>query len=101
MHLVQILLPLRDNKGNPLPRAPFRTVERELSAKFKGLTAYTRAPAEGFWEKGGRRNKDEVILYEVMVPRLDRFWWNTYRRTLEGRFHQESVLIRAQRVTRL
>jgi hypothetical protein len=101
MHLVQILLPLRDNCGRALPRARFEAVERELSAKFKGLTAYTRSPAYGLWEKGGRTKKDEVILYEVITPRLNRSWWNAYRQTLEARFHQESVLIRAQQVTQL
>ena len=49
MHLVQILLPVYDNEGNELPQVEFRRVRSELSHRFGGLTAFTRAPAEGIW----------------------------------------------------
>ncbi len=49
MHLVQILLPLYDNAGAPLPRALYDRVREELSRRFGGLTAFTRSPAEGLW----------------------------------------------------
>ncbi len=52
MHLVQILLPLADNRGRPFPAAMLGDVRRELTERFGGLTAFTRAPAEGFWEGG-------------------------------------------------
>ena len=45
MHLIHILLPLNDNKGKALPKKLFRAVADEMTVKFGGLTAHTRAPA--------------------------------------------------------
>ena len=36
-----------------------------------------------------------MVLVEVMVPRLDRTWWASYRQELEARFRQEAVAVRA------
>jgi hypothetical protein len=47
MYLIHILLPLKDNQGRPHGRELFRGVAGELTERFGGLTAYTRAPAEG------------------------------------------------------
>ena len=56
MHLIQILLPLYDNQGNELPQMEFRRVSSELSHRFGGLTAFTRAPAEGVWRESEAAN---------------------------------------------
>ena len=98
MHLVQILLPLYDNDGDRFGPGAFHTVREELAGRFGGLTAFTRSPAEGVWEDDGQRHHDEVVVYEVMVERIDRAWWATYRRSLEERFRQEIILIRSQAV---
>src|SRR4051812_2192906 len=50
MHLVQILLPLFDNDGTPLPSGEYAKVRHELMERFGGLTAHTQAPAEGVWK---------------------------------------------------
>jgi hypothetical protein len=101
-HLVQLLLPLYDNEGNDFPRAQFEQVARELTTRFGGLTAYTRAPAEGRWRDGGDgTTRDEIIIYEVMTYPLDPGWWRDYRAELERRFAQDQILIRAQAVTTL
>lgn len=50
LHLVQILLPLFDNEGEAIPQLHFRRVAEELADRFGGLTAFTRAPAEGRWK---------------------------------------------------
>jgi hypothetical protein len=56
MHLVQILLPLNDNDGRALAKDLFETVARELTERFGGVTAYTRAPADGRHQlRRGRR----------------------------------------------
>jgi hypothetical protein len=47
LYLIQILLPLYDNAGAPLPRELYDDVREELTRRFGGLTAFTRAPAEG------------------------------------------------------
>ena len=96
MHLIQILLPLYDNAGMPLPRAHYAKVQEELADAFGGLTAFTRAPAEGQWRDEGETKRDDIVVFEVMAERLDETWWGTYRKELERRFRQESIVIRAQ-----
>jgi hypothetical protein len=92
MYLIHILLPLKDNKGKPLGRKLFRAVADELTEKFGGLTAHTRAPAEGLWKEGiSAPDKDEIVIYEVMAESLDGRWWGKYRKGLEKRFRQEEV----------
>ena len=99
MFLVQVLLPLFDNQGRALPRAPHQAVRAELAEQFGGLTAYTRAPAEGLWQdEGAGTRRDDIVLYEVMTEQLDEGWWRDYRRRLEARFRQEQVVVRAQEI---
>ena len=99
MHLIQVLLPLYDNDGRPLSKELFRAVAAELTDRFGGLTAYTRAPAEGLWKDGpASTTRDDIVIYEVMADRLDRDWWKKYRSELEGRFRQDQVVVRAQAV---
>jgi hypothetical protein len=102
MHLIQVLLPLYDNAGTALPRDLFRAVAAELTERFGGLTAYTRAPAEGLWKEDAKTTaRDDVVLFEVMAEDLDRSWWGAYRHGLEKRFRQEQVVVRAQAVEML
>jgi hypothetical protein len=56
VYLVQLLLPIRDESGRPFPRELYDSLANELTDRFGGLTAYTRAPAAGLWEEtqGGR-----------------------------------------------
>lgn len=99
MQLIQVLLPLYDNDGRALPPGLFRAVAAELTERFGGLTAYTRAPAEGLWKEGpATTTRDDIVIYEVMADGLDRAWWRAYRAALERRFRQEQVVVRAQAV---
>jgi hypothetical protein len=101
-HLVQLLIPLRDNRGRPFPASHYVALREELASRFGGVTAYTRAPAEGTWETDDdSRARDDIVVYEVMVDRLDRESWAAYRRTLETRFDQDELVVRAQRIERL
>jgi hypothetical protein len=102
MHLVQMLLPLYDNDGEPLPRELHAGVFRALTERFGGATAFTRSPAEGAWkEPGAGTTRDQVVIFEVMVQALERDWWAAYRRRLEVDFKQEKILIRATQVEEL
>ena len=101
MHLIQILLPLYDNAGAPLPRELYGQVREELARAFGGLTAFTRAPAEGHWRDEGETKRDDIVVFEVMAEHLDEGWWGAYRGELEGRFRQDEVVIRAQEIRRL
>ena len=98
MHLVQILLPLATSDGDRLPHALFGAVRQELVDRFGGLTAYTRAPAKGLWEDGGGVERDDIVVYEVMVEQLDRAWWAGYREDLASRFGQKEMVLRAQAI---
>ena len=100
--LVQLLLPLRDADGAPFAAALFAAVRGELTERFGGTTAFLRSPATGLWEDArGDVQRDEVVLVEVLVDALDRAWWAGYRRSLETRFAQDEVLVRAVPVERL
>ena len=101
MHLVQLLLPLYDNEGRPFPASRYAGVRAGLTDRFGGLTAYTRAPAEGVWNEGGRAARDDIIVYEVMVEQLDRSWWRGFRADLERQFEQDELVARAMPVERL
>lgn len=95
MQLIQIILPLYADEGAQLDRALFDEVKAELLRRFGGVTAFTRAPAEGLWEGQGTVHRDDVLLYEVLADSVDRDWWAVYRLQLEARFRQQEILIRA------
>ncbi len=97
MQLVQILLPLRDSKGRGFPKRHYDEVATAITDRFGGVTAYTRTPAEGRWKEGEKPvSEDEVVVFEVMVAEIDATWWRAYRVSLQKKFKQKSVIIRAQ-----
>jgi hypothetical protein len=95
MYLVQILLPLTRDDGLRQPSLLFEDVRFELLTRFAGLTAYTRAPAEGLWRNDGQPARDELVVFEVMTEELDQLWWSAFRRLLEIRFQQDTIVLRA------
>jgi hypothetical protein len=98
MHLVQVLIPVRDNAGVPFGTHLVEEVTLNLSKKFGGITAYTRAPAEGRWEAGGTTQHDDMLIVEVMVFEIDKPWWRSFREHLEHTFRQERIIVRAQAI---
>jgi hypothetical protein len=101
IHLVEILLPVSDNEGEQHPGHLFSLVQRELTERFGGVTSFSRAPAQGITDDGGRKVHDDIIVVEVMTEALDRDWWAAYRGTLENRFKQDEIVIRAINILRL
>jgi hypothetical protein len=102
VYLVQILLPLYDNDGHAFEAREYVELRTELADHFGGVTAYTRAPARGVWkDEAGETSRDDIVIFEVMTPHLDRLWWAEFRRQLERRFRQESVVVRALTSTML
>ncbi len=96
MYLIQILLPLRDNEQRPFPHDEFERVRRELADRFGGATFYARSPAVGLWKDDeGDVARDDVVVAEVMARHQDREWWRLYRETLERRFRQDQIVVRA------
>jgi hypothetical protein len=101
MHVVEIFLPLNRPDGTPQPAEHFADLRRELVERFGGLTAFTRAPAEGLWaDEADRVDRDRIVIFEVMADEIDRGWWNAFRERLERELDQEEVLIRASAVER-
>jgi hypothetical protein len=101
-YLVQILLPVYDNDGQPQGEEAFGVTRTELTQRFGGLTAHLRAPARGLWKKEeGGIQRDDIVIFEVMSESLDADWWRQYRKTLEARFRQDVIVVRATDVTLL
>jgi len=101
MHLVQLRLPLCDNSGNAFAETVYTSIRRELTERFGGVTAFTRAPAQGLWISEGGTTHDEIVVVEVMTADLDREWWVSYRATLEMLLKQEHIVVRAQPIVLL
>ena len=101
MYLVQLLLPV-EGPGGRFDRALYKKLEEELTARFGGLPAYTRAPATGLWEEqSGETVREQVVVYEVMAESLEPSWWGMLRRRLERQLDQEELVVRAQEIQRL
>jgi hypothetical protein len=101
MHLVEILLPLNDNGGRPFGAEKYAAVREHLIARFGGVTAFTRSPAQGTTTDRGKTIHDEIVVFEVMTQSLDVSWWGTYRRQLEQEFLQDEIVVRALPLTLL
>jgi hypothetical protein len=101
MYLVQLLLPLYDNKANHFSENVFASINGKLTGRFGGVTAHTRAPAEGLWLHHSGVTREDVVEIEVMVDVIDRVWWRNFRQMLEAELNQEEIIIRAHLIQRL
>jgi hypothetical protein len=98
MYLVQLLLPLFDNAGRPFPASKLNRVKTSLTRSFGGITMFKRSPAEGLSAESTGVVYDDIVLFEVMTPALDRRWWKTYRARLEKQFAQDRIIVRASMI---
>ena len=95
MYLIEILLPLRDKKGRPFAARIYQGLRDDLTERYGGVTAFTRAPAEGETRAGSGKVRDDIVLFEVMTDKIDRHWWKQYRESLERTFEQDEIVVRA------
>jgi hypothetical protein len=100
-HRIEIFLPLRRGDGQPVDKAELDEIEHRLADRHGGVTAYLQSPAEGLWDDGGDRQRDRIVVMEVMVDDLDATLWSDLQHELEQRFQQDEVVIRAQAIERL
>lgn len=98
MYLIQILLPTHDNEGEKFEHRNFEEVRSGLADHFGGVTTYMRSPATGLWEREGQKVRDDLVIFEVMVERLEREYWRLYRLELQEMFRQDVIVMRAQRI---
>jgi hypothetical protein len=103
MYLVEVLLPLHATDGAVLDQTEFIRIRKILTDRFGGLTAFTRAPADGFWAdpKDGDVARNDIVVIEVMAENLDPEWWSTFRVDLERRLSQKEIVIRWHETSRL
>jgi hypothetical protein len=102
MHLVQLLIPRVDGDARAYPREAYDQIRTELLEQFGGVTAFVQAPATGLWKApDGSTVRDDVVIFEVMVERLDNRWWATYRTSLCTRLAQTELVVRAHEIRRL
>jgi hypothetical protein len=69
-----------------------------LTRSFGGITMFKRSPAEGLSAESTGVVYDDIVLFEVMTPALDRRWWKTYRARLEKQFAQDRIIVRASMI---
>jgi hypothetical protein len=98
LKLVEIFLPLYDDRGRRFPAAFYGLERDRLVERFGGLTTHTRSPARGLWKTGAHVKRDDLVIFEVMIRRVDRKWWMDYRFRLQKRFKQKELLVRVQDV---
>jgi len=96
MWLVQIFLPFSAGSQGAL-----QDIKEELTNRFGGVTAYNRAPAEGVWRDGNKKEKDDIVIVEVMTNELDRAYWSDLRNRLEHQLNQHEIVVRASGIDRL
>jgi len=99
MHLVQILIPLASSSDSR--QARFESVLDDLTTRFGGATAFVNSPARGLWQSGVKREEDRIVTVEVMVEEFEADWWASYRKTLEERFDQQELVVRAIEAVRV
>ena len=98
MRLVQIFLPLYDNAGKRFPASLYARERERLVERFGRMTAHMQEPVKGLWKTESKTKRDDLVIFEVIVRKVDRKWWSHYRHQLQKRFRQKTVLIRSQEV---
>lgn len=101
MCLIEVFLPLSYNDGKKIEQSKFADIEENLISKFGGVTVYARSPAFGSYDDGEQRQRDEIVVVEVMTEKFDREWWLKLREELERGFEQKEILIRFSGISQL
>lgn len=74
MYLIEILLPVSDKEGRPFAAGFYQNLRDELTERYGGVTAFTRAPAEGETKASCGKVHDDIVVFEVMADKIDRAW---------------------------
>ncbi len=94
MQLIQLFIPAAPRAAIDIEDI-IATIQREMTERHGGVTAYLNSPAKGLWSNDEGTEEDTVIVIEVMVNSLDGAWWRQYRRKLEELLGQDELLVRA------
>jgi hypothetical protein len=97
MREYEIYLPGKRNDGSRVPSSEFEEIEGRLFQAFGGFT-HLKSRIDGAWRMGGVTLLDEVTIIRVLDDGSARFDMAAFKRELEERLKQESVLIVAREV---
>jgi hypothetical protein len=67
----KILLPVKNNAGQPFGKKDFDSVKNELATEHGGVTAYFQSPAKGLWPQASETDSDHIVIFEVMTEKAD------------------------------
>jgi len=92
--LVQLFIPMYDQKGNHFPQRYYQNLNKELKERFGGLTVYNRTPATGLWEQDAKTTvRDELLVYEILTSSVENEYWQPLKAKLEKQFAQTELLV--------
>lgn len=90
-----MLLPVARGAHGNASATTLRDVTRELGHTFGGLTAYSRAPAQGRWRHdGGGEERDDLVVVEGMVERVEPESWSSFRSRWAAGLGQDELVVR-------
>lgn len=90
----EILLPLKFNDGQPVPRELITETLLELEQRFGAVSCETRI-IHGIWRHQGQRFRDDLIRVFVDMenkPEQSEFF-RSYKEQLKGRFKQLDIWV--------
>lgn len=102
---IEIYLPLDYNDGRPIPESKFLSLQRQLLARFGGVTSTQRQfPLQGVWQSGEEVYQDRVVVFSVMDFRSETElellrYLQRLKERLKKKFDQLEVLITVQEMT--
>jgi hypothetical protein len=88
----EIYLPAVLEDGTPVNAAEVDRVKERLVEAFGGYT-HLQQRHEGAWSMGGVTFRDEVTIIRVLDDGSSKFDMQSFKRDLEARFKQKSILI--------
>lgn len=92
MREFDIFLPASRNDGQPVETEIIDEIKRTLADAFGGYTHLSQRN-EGAWRMGSVTFRDEVTIVRVLDDGTARFDMADYKRQLEERLSQQSILI--------
>lgn len=99
---VEIYLPLEYNDGRPIADAKYLGLQKELRARFGGVTSTQRQfPLQGAWHSGEDIYEERVVVFTVMDFRDQSevdllLYLERLKNRLKKKFDQLEILITVQ-----
>jgi len=90
--ITQVLLPKRDNLGQPYGREHYRAFHARMIDRFGGWTR--KGQAEGAWlGPAGKLYTEEHWVYDIGHARRDLRFWQAEKERLQTEFDQEEIWV--------